>query len=248
MWKRMIFCSLLFVGCQTQEDIQRDQKLQNLQSQIEDRQSLYSTYTDRIQALEERLSGVTGKVEESEFERNQKIGGKLENFEERIKALEESLIEIKETQKAQGDYIKKVLDSLEKMSKKTSKASRSKKKSPFANAMSHYRSGRYKTAKQELLELVGDKKLNADQRANVLHNLGMIAFMDKEDDKALVYFSKLFTQYPKSAYIRNGLLFLGKTFQRSGQTAEAKETFNQLISEFPKTRQGLEAKKILKTL
>ena len=76
----------------------------------------------------------------------------------------------------------------------------------------------------------------------------MIAFMDKQDEKALVYFSKLFTQYPKSPYIRNGLLFLGKTFKRSGQVEEAKETFNQLVSQFPKTRQAKEASKLLKAL
>ena len=250
MWKITFVSILILAGCKTQEDINRDQQVDNLSVQMQDRQKLYSEYTDRIQELEGRLTLVTGKIEESEHKRAQENETKLLNFEDRIASLELGMKESKEQLKSQSEYLKKVISSLDKLLKPVSNKKKkvSKKLSPYDEAMNHYRRGRYKSAKSALLKLVENKSINGDKKARILHNLGMISYMDKADDKALVYFSRLFTQYPKSPYIKNGLLFLGKTFQRSGQTSDAKETFSQLVKQFPKTKQSNQAQKILEKL
>jgi len=96
--------------------------------------------------------------------------------------------------------------------------------------------------------LLDKKKIKSNRKARVLHNLGMSSFLLKQNDQALIYFSKLITDYPKSHYNKNGLLFLGKSFKKLNQKEQAKQTFSELVSRFPKSKQTKEAKKILKKL
>jgi len=111
--------------------------------------------------------------------------------------------------------------------------------------MGDYKRGRYKSAKSKLADLYNNKLVSGSRKARVIHNLGMIAYMEKDNGAALTYFSTLFTEMPKSGYNKNGLLFLGKTFKRLGQTEEMKQTLNELITRWPKARQVSEAKKLL---
>ena len=113
--------------------------------------------------------------------------------------------------------------------------------------MGLYRRAKYAQAKSILLDLV-DKKFSETRKARVIHNLGMIAYMDKENDKALAYFSRLFTEFPKTGYNKNGLMFLAKTLQRMKKNEEAKQALNELITRFPKAKQVAQAKKMLKQL
>lgn len=248
----LVFITLTLTGCKTQEEIAQGQMVENLNLQVSESQKLTAEATVRMQQLEERMNNITGQVEESGHQRQtttqnqiKELKDKLIVIEENNKTLNTDVANIKNSLAEQKEYLDKVLKSLTKISKaKPAK----KKSSPYDNAMAAYKRGKYKTAKAQLQDLLNGKKVKGSKRARVLHNLGMSSFILKENDQALIYFSKLFTDYPKSSFNKNGLLFLGKSFKRMNKKEEAKQTLNELISRFPKAKQVGEAKKLLSKL
>ena len=229
---------ILFVcSCKTQEEIKREQ---NVEVQLKEQQNLLVGQVTKIQAMEEKLASMTGKVDQVQYDNQQTYGQKINELIGRVELLEESYKGLQEQSERQGKYIKRVISTLDKMT-----ATTKKEKGVYGQAMNDYKRGRYKKAKDQLLDLLNDKKIKGSKRARVLHNLGMIAHMDKNDKQALVYFSKLFTDYPKSSYNKNGLLFLAKSFKRLDQHQRAKETLRELISTFPKAKQKAQAQKML---
>lgn len=247
---------LLFSGCKTQEQIAQGQMVENLNLQVVESQKLNAEATVRMQQLEERMSSINGQVEESGHKRKELTQTKMKEINDKLLVLEENnrslnteIASIKLSLKEQKVYLEKVLKSLSKISKSKTKSKAVKKKqSPYDTAMAAYKRGKYKNAKSMLQELLNKKRVKGSKRARVLHNLGMSSFILKEDDQALIYFSKLFTDYSKSNYNKNGLLFLSKSFIRMKKNNEAKDTLKELITRFPKSKQTSEAKKLLKKL
>lgn len=243
---------LFFASCKTREDIRREQMVETMNSQLQDGQKLNADFTVRLQTLEESLSNVSGRIEEGQHETQKTLDSRLTEIEGKMAVIEENqknqdtlLNELKAKTEAQDQYIQEVLGTL----KKISGGGKAKKKlSPYRDAMNDYGKGRYKSAKTKLLTLLNGNKVKGGQKARVIHNLGMIAYMDKENDKALAYFSRLFSEFPKTGYNKNGLLFLAKTFKRLNKKEEAKQTLQELISRFPKAKQVSSAKKMLTSL
>jgi TolA-binding protein len=240
-------------GCKTREDIVREQKVENMSSQMQDSQKLNADFTVRLQNLEERLSNVSGKVEEGQHQTQKTVDTRIQALEEKITLIEasqksqtEGLTILTEKLASQEKYIGEVLGTLKNLSGKGK--AKTKKRSHYEDAMADYKKGRYKSAKTKLSALLNGKRLKKSQKARVIHNMGMISFMNKENESALTYFSQLFTQHPKSGYNKNGLLFLAKTFRRIGKKEEAKQSLSELIKRWPKARQVKEAKKILSKL
>lgn len=244
---------LLFNSCKTREDIAREQLVDNMAIQINDSQKLNTDFTVRVQALEERISMITGQVEEGQHKN--KI-----TFDERMKSLEEKLKVVEQTNSTnsqnyeklvkqleqQDKYLKEVLSTLSGLSKK--KIASNKKLSDYDESMLLYKKGNYTEAKAKFSELLSNPKLSNGRKKRILHNYGMSEYIEKNNEQALVYFSRLFTEFPKSDYNKNGLLFLAKTFNRLGKTAEAKQTLEELVKRFPDAKQIKEAKKLLSNL
>ena len=249
---------LVLVSCKTREDIAREQLVDNIATQMQDSQTVTADISSRIQAMEERLATVTGEVEEGDYKTKQTFSVKILQLEERLSVVEEGqkttneTIETLKIQLAQQDkYLKEVLGTLKKLSggsKSSRKAKPAKKLSAYDKAMLDYRKGRYKSAYPQLVTLLGSKKLSGSRKARILHNLGMIQFMAKKNDEAMVYFSRLFTEYPKAGYNKNGLLYLAKTFKRLKKNDEAKQVLTELVTKWPKAKQVKEAQKLLKAL
>lgn len=242
----------LFASCKTREDIVREQMVDNMSLQMQDGQKLNADFSVRIQNMEDRLNDLSGKLEEGQHDSKASIDDKIKTIQEKITILETT--QTKQTQSldtlhkeiaAQKEYIQEVLGTLKKISQKKSKSH--KKQSPYNQAISLYHKGKYKQAKNILIDLI-DKKMSNSHKARVIHNLGMIAYIDKENGKALAYFSRLFTEFPKTGYNKNGLMFLAKTLKRMNKKEEAKQALNELISRFPKARQVAQAKKMLQQL
>jgi TolA-binding protein len=245
---------LFLVSCRTREQIAREQLVDNIAVQLKDGQELSVDFTTRLSQIEEKIGQLTGQVEESNHETKSSIDKRLVLLEEKIilleansKSTEEKVTALSLKSEEQSKYLKEVLGTLKKLSGGKSSKSR-KKLNPYDLAMSSYRKGHYKTAKKQLLGMVGDKKIKGNKKARIIHNLGMISFINKKDKDALSYFSLLFTEHPKAPYNKNGLLFLGKTFLRLGKGEEAKQTLNELITRFPKAKQVKEAKKLIKKI
>lgn len=247
--------TLLFSGCKTREDIAREKLVNDMNSQIQDSQKLNADFTIRLQNLEDRLSTVTGKVEESTYETQKTLDQRIQSLEEKLKLIEdtqktqnESMAKLEAQVSEQNSYIKDVLSNLKSITKKGGASSSSSKKSAYREAMDNYSKGRYKAAKTQLLDLLEGNKVKGAQQLRVIHNLGMIAYMDKENEKALAYFSRLFTEAPKSGYNKNGLLFLARTFKRLNKKEEAKQTLQELLNRFPNAKQVKKAKEMLSSL
>jgi len=242
----------LFASCKTREDIVREQMIDNMSMQMQDGQKLNADFSVRMQNIEDRLNNLSGNLEENQHKTKTTIDEKIKTLEEKITILEttqtkqsESLDSLHKEIAAQKEYIQEVLGTLKKISQKKSKSR--KKQSPYTRAMSLYHRGKYADAKNILVSLLDDK-MSSSHKARVIHNLGMIAYMDKENDKALAYFSRLFTEFPKTGYNKNGLMYLAKTLKRMNKKEEAKQALNELISRFPKARQVAQAKKMLQQL
>lgn len=252
----LILISLLFLigACKTQEEIQREQLVDNLSLQMVQGQKSQGELIVKYQTLEEQVALLSGELEQKGYNQEQKRQSELKGLEDRVLLLEESQKDVSEKMtliqkqlEENKNFLSKVLKALNSKSK-TKKTKKPVPKSPYWAAMENYKAGKYKVARNQLLDLLNGKKVKGTKKARVLHNLGMIEFMDKKNEDALVYFSKLFTEFSGSGYNKNGLLFLGKTFQRMGRKEEAKQTLEELVRRFPKAKQVNEAKKILKKL
>ncbi|MCB9061358.1 MAG: tetratricopeptide repeat protein [Halobacteriovoraceae bacterium] len=242
---------LILFSCKTQEEIQRDKIVDQLAVQIVENQKLAGNSTAKLQELEHQIAKMQGQVEETGHELQMSQSEKEEQLDSRLKVLEENhelmksnVLELKTQLEANQKFIKEVLSKLSKITN----ASSNNDSSPYNTAMANYKKGQYTTARTQLESLLGNKDISGNRKARIIHNLGMIAYIQKRYDDALVYMSRLYTEYPKESYVKNGLLYLGRSFVKKGQKEQAKQTFNELISKYPKSSSAKNAKDELKKL
>ncbi|MEI8345839.1 MAG: tetratricopeptide repeat protein [Pseudomonadota bacterium] len=243
----------LFFSCKTAEEIQREKMVDDISNQAAD-------HTVRLQELEARLGMVSGKVDESSHNTQQKVGNDLKKIQEQLTLLTEQMKSHQDEISSQGSEVKRlsaevsahkefldqVLKTLENMGSKKLKlkgGKAAKEGSEYDQAMQLYKNGKYKEARSLLQKLVDDSSIKGEKRAKVLHNLGVINFLGKHYDEALVHLSKLYTEFPKSEVNQNGLLVLGRSFAALGQTDKAERTFQELTERFPHSEKAQEAQK-----
>lgn len=249
---------ILITSCTTTEELRREQMVDNLSVQVGQGQRLTADTLARIEELENKINRLNGTIEEKSFTQKQGIDERIKNLEEKITILEESqelqkstLLKVQETLKNQTKFIQEVNKTLKSLGQKTTSRSSSKsspKVTSYDAVMKMYRSRQYTKALPILVGLLNDKSIKGDRRARIYHNIGMISFIKKNYDDALINFSKLYTDYGNSPYVANGLLYLGKTFQAKKQIEDAKSSFSELIAKYPKTNSANAAKNLLANL
>ncbi len=251
---------LLFYAfsCKTAEQIEREQAMDRLDGEVKSSLKTNADLVSRITKLEENLGQVTGQFEEKDYEKRKVLFTEMRKLEAKILILEDSnkilsdeMKKVQASQQEQKQYLEKVLSTLSSMNASASKSSaKSEKKkdqsSPYQEAMKLYGDGKYAESKTLLLDLANSEKGN--KLARVMHNLGMISFMDKKDDEALVYFSKLYANHPKSDFTPNGLLYMSKVLSRQGKKEEAKSALNELIKTYPGHKKAKEASELIKKM
>lgn len=222
----------------------------NMAVQMQQGQKLSAEYTVRLQNLEEKLTQKIGSLEEIQHGHGEKSSKDIElnktNMSQlrlELKEQKKTLLLISDQMDQQKKYLKKLLSSLNKMAGEKPKK---KKKSSYDQAMYLYKKGHYKRAQDALLKLLNNKRIKGNKKARVIHNLGMIAFMDKKYSDAVTLFSRLYTKYPKSPYTPRGLLFLGKSFKKINRQDEAKQVLQELVKNYPKSKYNKKAKQLLK--
>ena len=266
---QMFICALLlvsFAGCKTQEDIRREQTVQNLNSEIQETKKTAASGNSRFQAIEEQLQRMTGQVEEANHNRaqslkeNQQLAERITALEEANKKSVEYLKALTEKVNNQSGYIEEVIASLAKLSEKPAPASSKKKAvSPdsvsiddedvpatFDNGLKAFRAKEFDESKAIFMEVADNKKASKKNREGATHYLGMIELRAKNYDAAKVHFSKVFSDNPNSSFAPMALLNLGKTFSATKSKEEANMTFDELISRFPKSKEATEAAKLKK--
>lgn len=223
--------------------------------QVTQGQKLTADATVRLQNMEEKIQQLQGLVEESthnKSEQSQTLEARLKAQEELIKTLTNNLndqtskLNLVETRLSEQDkFIKEILSTLKSQNQPVENK---KKISPYELAMQEYSKGKYKEVKPQLETLLNDKSIKGAQKARVIHNLGMIAFIQNNSQDSMTYFAKLYSEYPASTYNANGLIHLAKTFIKLNQKDQAKQTLEEMIKKFPTHKKASTAKEMLKSL
>lgn len=242
-FKRIFILSLIAVGCKTQEQIEHEKKVKSMSAQVEQGQAVTAKITARLQEFEEKLSSVTGQMEEKNYKTQKELQEEITRLNERIKVLEATNKENQEKFEEQKAYLTEVLKTLEGMSKKASK-----KKVSYKQSMIDYRKKRYKKAEVQFLKLLKNKRIKGNKKARIIHNLGMIKYIRKDYKNASIYFSRLLSQHSKAPYNSNGFLYLGRSLKNLKQNNKAKQTLQELIRRYPKSKHAKQAKIMLKSL
>ncbi len=254
-------------ACKTQEQIRREQMVDSMAHQVGQGQRVSAEIVSRVQNLEARSASITGQLEEIRHEsttvvkeENAKLKGQIEALETSNKARDKEIEDLKTALQEQRQYIEKVVASLGQLASESNKkpsksegpaegkSASGKKQSELDNALADYEANNFSDARTSLLKLLDNKKLKGGDRAKILHNLGMIEYLEKNYDGALVYFSRLFTEHPGSSLNSSGLLHLGLAFKNLKKNEEAKQTLNELLGRYPKSKHATTAKGVLKKL
>ncbi len=104
---------------------------------------------------------------------------------------------------------------------------------------------KYAEAREELEALIDHSDLTPGDNNKVLYGLGKVEFFTGNAEKALVYFSKIFTKYPKASLAPGSLLFIGKSLKKLGKAEEAKQAFTKVVEDYKSSKEANEARKEL---
>jgi TolA-binding protein len=267
---QIFICALVLVvaaSCKTQEDIRREQTVQNLNEEIKETKKTAANGNSRFNSIEEQMNRINGQVEEANHN-SSKIAQDNKQLQDRITSLEDAnkkqveyLKALTEKVNNQSGYIEEVIASLAKLSEKPAVKKKivkdddavvavndSDEQTPatFDNGLKKYKEKSYDDAKSIFQQVVDNKKASKKNHEGATHYLGMIELKNKKYESAKVYFSKVFSENPTSYYAPAALLNLGKTFTQLKSKDEAKMTYDELISRFPKSKEAQEAAKLKK--
>ena len=249
----LITLSLILCSCfKTAEQIKREKQVDQ---QLAQSAKLVTELSGQVQSLQNQVAVATGQLEEMDHKTKQNNLEKAKTIGENITQLNEQvkvLLEDNKNLKQKVSKLEKEIDQQKKYIKKvtgalSSVAGTSKKSSASSLSKAHtaFEKGR-KNAKSLYLKVLEENKINAAQKNHVFFNLGLLEYRGKNYEKALVYFSKIYTKYPRSSFAPRSLLYIARSFKASGKTEEANVSFQELIEKYPKSRHAKTAKKEIK--
>ncbi|MBC7713389.1 MAG: tetratricopeptide repeat protein [Rhizobacter sp.] len=270
---QIFICSLILLlaaSCKTQEDIRREQTVQNLNEEVQQTKKTTANGNSRFNAIEEQMNRLNGQIEESnhnsskQAQENKQQSDRIAALEEANKKQVEYLKALTEKVNNQSGYIEEVIASLAKLSKESAEKPAAKKKAvkdddavvavsdesdvpaTFDNGLKKFKDKKYSDARDIFEKVSENKKASKKNREGATHYLGMIELKNKKYEAAKVYFSKVFSENPNSPFAPASLLNLGKTFTQLKSKEEANMTYDELISRFPKSKEAQEAAKLKK--
>jgi TolA-binding protein len=256
--KILLLAILLISACKTQEDIRREKTMENINEKISQTQQSNANTSTRFQIIEDQVAKLTGSIDELTHNKGQDqkdfllLKEKVTQLDETNRKQNEYIKQLNEKLNDQTKYIEQVVKSLAELSEKANKEEEPKKKdeknstkeATIKSAIVKFKANHLSDAKEILEEQLENKKLKSKDKAMALYYLGLIEFKSKKYEESKVYFSKLFTEYPDSTYNPSALLNLAKTFSLLKSHEEAKQTIEELISRYPKTKEAQEGAKI----
>jgi TolA-binding protein len=118
-------------------------------------------------------------------------------------------------------------------------------KSPFQAGKDAYLSGNLDEAVHFLTESLAASETGREAE-EALYLRGETQFKKQQYNKAIVDFSRITEKFPKSTYHSKSLLRIAESFEALGRKEEARAFYSELLEKFPKTAEGMIAKKRLK--
>jgi TolA-binding protein len=260
----LLILSIIIVlpACKTQEDIRREKNVENLNEQVAQTQKSTANASSRFTALEEEMAKLTGKIEESTHNRQQEIKDaamikeRLASLEETNKKQTEFMKALNEKIQDQSKYIEQVISSLSSLNeqkeqakkkaqqKESKEESSSSETATIKGAIAKYKEKNLEASKEMFTTLLENKKIKKKDKETSFYYLGMIEYRGKNYEEAKVYFSKLFSENPDSTYGASTLLNLSKSFLKLKSKEEARQSLDELITRYPKSKEAVEGAKL----
>lgn len=245
---------LLSTACiKTAEQVQREKRFESMNEQMKDSQGLVADLLAQMKDMQSQLNKMNGRLEELEHRQQQVNPENINKMNETLNVMKAkqdadstALMQIQAELKDQRAFMEKVTQSL--AAAKEAPRSTSKKKSAktdLAEALELIKQDKYDSARTELEALIEHPDLTPGDHNKVLHGLGKVEYYSGNSDKALVYFSKIYTRFPKASLAPSSLLFIGRSLSKMGKKDEAKEAFAKVVEDYKGSKEANEAKKEL---
>ena len=249
----VVLLLILSTACiKTADQVNREKRFEAMTENMKDSQGLLADVVGQMRDMQSQLDKMNGRIEEMEHRNKQIDPQAIQKMNENLTLLQtqqqsdsEALSKIQAELKEQRAFLEKVTSSLSSMGSEKPRSSGKKKnvKADLSDALSLVKEGKYSQAKSELESLVDAEGLSPGDNNKIMHGLGRIEYYTKNYDKALVYFSKIYTKYPKASLAPNSLLYIAKSLKKLGKKDEAKEAFTRVAEDYPGSSESAEAKK-----
>jgi len=246
------FLLVLSVSCiKTAEQVNREKRIDSMNTQLANSQGLVADLLTQMRDMQSQLDKLNGRIDEVE-NRNRKIDpegiNKLGEAVTMVKTQQDGqttqLQQIQVELKDQKAFLEKLMTSLKSdNSQKESKSQKKSAKSDLARGLALVKGNDYAEARNVLEELIDHPDFSPGENNKVIHGLGKIEYYTKKYEKGLVYFSKIYSKYPKSSLASSSLLFIGRSLEKMGKKDEAKEAFAKVVEDYPESPEAKEAKK-----
>jgi TolA-binding protein len=233
----------------TAEQVRREQRVDNMSQQLSDSQNIVADLTVMLKNLQSQIDILSGKVEELQKNQQQLQGADLKGMTESLNVMKTQLDTVQKSQEAQSEelklqrgFIEKVTEKLGNLNKSTSAGPKKGPKDEIAEARKLIGRRKLSDARSILEGMINDSKVSPGDMNKVLHGLGEIEFAQKNWEKSLVFFSKIYTKYPKSSLAPSSLLHIGRALKKLGKTDEASQAFQELRTQYPDSAAAKEAR------
>ncbi len=242
---------LLLAGClKTAEQVRREQRIESMSQELSDSQNIVADLTVLLKNLQAQIDTLNGQVEEMKRQDAQQVQ-EIKMLDQNLTLLRKEADELRTLSQAQGKeieqqrgFIEKVTEKLGKLNAPAAKASSEPKdaKDDLARSRKLIAQKKYAEARSLLEGMVGDAGLSAADQNKVFHALGELEFAQKNWEKSLVFFSKIYTKYPKSSLAPSSLLHIGKALDQLGKKAESAQAFEELKANYPSSAAAKEVR------
>ncbi len=241
---------LTLTSClKTAEQVRREQRVETMSQQLSDSQNIVADLTVMLKNLQSQIDTLNGKVEELQKGQQALQGADLKGMSENMNVIKTQLDAVQKSQDAQNEelkqqrgFIEKVTEKLGNMNKSTSVGPKKGPKDEIAAARKLIGRRKLSDARTILEGMVNDSSVGPGDMNKVLHGLGEIEFAQKNWEKSLVFFSKIYTKYPKSSLAPSSLLHIGRALNNLGKKDEAAQAFQELRTQYPGSSAAKEAR------
>lgn len=246
------FLLVLSISCiKTADQVEREKRMESMSEQMKDSQGLVADMISQMKDMQSQLDRVNGRLEEMEHKNKQLNPESINKMNESLNVLKTQqetdsaqLLQIQNELKEQRGFIEKVTASLSTAAA-APKAQKKSAKSELNHALELIKKDAYADARTELEGLIDHSELTPGDHNKVLFGLGKVEYYTKNYDKSLVYFSKIYSRFPKSSLAPSSLLFIGRNLEKMGKKEEAKEAFSKVTEDYAGTKEAKEAKREL---
>ncbi len=253
----LISLIVLSTACiKTADQVNREKRFESMSEQMKDSQGLVADLVSQMKDMQQQLDKMNGRLEEIEHRQKQVDPQNIAKMNETMNVMKtqqetesQQLLAIQNELKEQRAFLEKVTASLAAAKESAPKETKSSKKKSargdLEEALADVKSNNYDDARTTLEGLIDHEDLTPGDHNKVLHGLGRVEYYTGHPDKALVYFSKIYTKFPKASLAPSSLLFIGRSLEKMGKKDEAKEAYAKVIEDYKGSKEANEAKKEL---